>query len=126
MSNQDTIAELDKTRAELNRVRAWLDIAIDKVKTWQNEPDKRPSPLEIQEHKDALLMAYARYRILQDKYDGLVLLAQRLLAQKQSAKDAFEVGWKARYTDIVSRLTGTEYADLRRALQRVAEDDAPF
>lgn len=52
---------------------------------------------------------------------------KRLLDQRRSGRELFLAGWDARLEDIESRLSTTEYAQLRRALDQItAEDGLPF
>ncbi len=114
------------TDQEMETVQRFLTTALDELKAWESEPNL--SLAERQQHKEALLMAYARFRILQGRIAEQINLLQRMGRQHQSAKDAFESGWKARLTDLAARATGHEYAQLCRLLEQIAgdEESLPF
>jgi hypothetical protein len=120
---QSQLANLRQTRAALDEIRQTLDSLLDQFQLWIASPDSPPTPDELQQQRDELVMAYARYRILQDQYATLLRLNARLLKQQESAKDTFLSGWDARLPDIISRLTEPEYAQLREALARIDGDD---
>ncbi len=127
MTEEEYKSLLRKTNREARQVVKWLDQAIDLVKLWEKEPER--IPLELARHKDQLLMAYSRYRILETKIDLLIKLVERLMTQQQSAKDAFNMGWEARMVELLSPLNGEEYDAVRRAVHSaiLANDDTiPF
>lgn len=117
---------MNKARAEMEQVRVLLDNTLNEIKDWEVRLDLIWTPDELLEHKNALIMAYARVRILQSEYDTLFDFTMRLLAQQQSAKDAFSAGWDARLTDILARLNSDECAQLRQVLLDIALDEQPF
>ena len=54
-------------------------------------------------------------------------LVERMAAQRQSAADAYEAGYNARYADLVARLSAPEFFALRQALLKLDEnDEIPF
>lgn len=120
---QQQLAHLHKTHAALEFVRQTLDSALDQLQVWQTNPDAQPTPDALHEFRDALVMAYVRYRILADQYDALLRLNAQLLQQHESAKQAFLSGWEARLPDLIARLTEPEYAQLRHALTRIDHED---
>ena len=54
-------------------------------------------------------------------------IIERMAAQRQSAIDAYDLGYKARFIDLIAQLSGPEYFALRQALQNLDEDgQIPF
>lgn len=126
MNASPIIPLMNKAQAEMEQVRVLLDGTLNEIKDWEVRLDLILTPAELLEHKNALIMAYARVRVLQSEYDALFGFTMRLLAQQQSAKDAYNSGWEARLPDILARLNNDECAQLRQVLLDIAVDDQPF
>ncbi len=124
MNNQTMPTRLEQARAALDSVRHTLDTTLDQLKAWQQTPDRQPSAAQLQQHRDLLLMAYARYRVLQGEYEALLNLNARLLKQHQSIKDAYQQGWDSARIELESRATEEQYTLLRHLFEEIDSDDS--
>src|SRR5258708_18103203 len=125
-ADREALAQIEKTRVALATVRDTLDAALTQFKAWQADSDTPPSALEWHQHRESLVMAYARFRALQSDYEALLRLNQRLLKQHTSAKNAFAEGWEAAMTHLESRAVGETFVQLRQLLDALNADDWPF
>ena len=128
MTDSEFMTLLTTTDNEMRFLQRLLDSAIADVKAWdENGENTEITPLERQQHKESLLLAYGRFRVLQGRVLEQLGLLQRMRQQQQSAKDAFLAGWETRLTDIAARATGEGYAQLHDLLEQIAgEDSLPF
>lgn len=127
MSTREINQVIRKFTPEMQEIKGWLDQALDQVKAWEANPDGLPTPTELSDHKDQLLMAYARYRIVQSEIDVLVSYLRRIMDARQSAHEAYQSGWEACLTHLFAQLDEEEYRQLRHAIYAVAkEDEMPF
>jgi len=78
----------------------------------------------IEQVRGDLLITCGTVGNIRDRLVELTRLAERLVAQRQSAVEGYEAGYEARYMDLVAQLSGSEYAALRQALADLADHEA--
>ena len=74
-----------------------------------------------------LEIAHESVGLIRDRLLELARLVERMLAQRQSAAEAYEAGYAARYIDLIAQLSTPEFYALRQALAALSDDDTiPF
>lgn len=127
MSSREITQLVRKFTPEMKEIQDWLNQSIDRIKSWQDDPESAPSPAELSAHKDQLLMTYARYRVVQAEIDVLVSYLRRMMNNQLSANESYQKGWEARLTHLYSWLDEEEYRQLRHAIYAITKDDEmPF
>lgn len=112
-----------ESRVELLHLKACLVAAMDELDVLTAQAGDALNPVLTQQIKADLMDAYSSARTLRDLLAGIMNTGQRLLAQRQSALEAFEMGWSARYLDILARLPQVDSEALRRAVECIGEEE---
>jgi len=90
---------------------------LEKLEKRTRDADTRTTAQQVETYlRDAYLDMSGVQRLVAQQSE----LLQRMSAQHQSARDAYLRGWHDRLTDIATRLSSEEYAQLRDALDKLA------
>src|SRR5579864_1125002 len=117
---------------EILRLQRHLNSALDHLSDLPSPfGDVVESPQMVDEAVEKarcdLEVAHESVGLLRDRLIELIRLTERMLAQRQSAADAYEAGYAARYVDLIAQLSGPEFFALRQALIKLSDDDTiPF
>jgi len=115
MLDLDTLVEIRKTLAALSETEALLAQADRNARAHYDH-------LTVSDRDQLcslIVQSNAHHQALVESVKALTELAQRMIDQRQSVKEAYHQGWNARLKDLVDQLTEEEYAQLRRVLQQI-------
>ena len=117
---------------EILRLQRRLNSALDHLDTL---PDLSDAILEapqvaneaVEQTRGDLEIARESVLNIRDRLIELARLIERLVAQRQSAAEAYEAGYEERYVDLIAQLSSAEYFALRQALADLGDGDPiPF
>jgi len=112
---------LPSSMDEILRLQRHLNSALEQL---EELPDPFADILEspraadqaVEQARCDLEIARESVGNIRDRLIELIRLVERMVAQRQSAVDAFEAGYEARFVDLIAQLSGPEYSALRHAL----------
>ena len=117
---------------EILRLQRRLNSALDHL---DELPDLSDAIMEapqaaneaVEQTRGDLEIARESVLNIRDRLIELARLIERLVAQRQSAAEAYEAGYEARYVDLIAQLSSAEYFALRQALADLSDGDSiPF
>jgi len=123
---------LPSSMDELLRLQRHLNSALDHLdELYVPFSDLVESPQAaseaVEQARCDLAIARESVGVIRDRLIELIRLAERMVSQRQSAVDAFEAGYEARYVNLIAQLSGPEYFALRQALLKLDDGDViPF
>ena len=115
MLDLETLIKVKATLAELEQTRILMYQAVMQAKATATDP-----AYEGRDYLRTTISQFnAHHEVLTQEVQSLTALARRMLDQRKSAQETFNQGWAAGLKDLIDQLNGDEYADLRRALERI-------
>ena len=108
------------TMSHLDDLDTYLDVLL--VELERNAEVER-KPWSESREVDHVKEAQRTLNKLNSDVKALVEALDRLLAQRKTTREAFEAGYRGRYLDLLSKLSGEEHDLLRRALKQDVSDE---
>ena len=113
------------------RLQRYLNRALDHLSEvltpFEDRVSSNDANTNVEGARANLEKAHDTVDDVRDRMLELMDLIGRMVAQRQSAAEAYEAGYEARLVDLMAQLSSADYLALRQALAALADaDHIPF